>query len=91
MEKWSPSEFREYIQLDAHARYFTAGNYARLADSVPFRPMVDPDGTLANVLRPDLVHGTDNSVDYLKLVRDTDNKHPSYVFLICQDALLTRI
>ncbi|KAF9467725.1 hypothetical protein BDZ94DRAFT_1210078 [Collybia nuda] len=69
--KWGPSEFRDYVQLNAHSRYFTSGNYAKFTESVPFRPMVDPDNALSNVSGTDLVHGTDNVVDYLRLVRET--------------------
>lgn len=56
--------------IDVHARYFTERRYAPNVRHTPFPEDIDPLHILETLRGADFIHGPDNEVQYLKMVRD---------------------
>ncbi|KAH6879344.1 hypothetical protein BKA70DRAFT_1345571 [Coprinopsis sp. MPI-PUGE-AT-0042] len=64
-----PLEFPYYEghrALEAHTRYFSDRSTMPMARNQPFQPLVDPDGALRAIQPQNLLHATENEVDYVK-------------------------
>ncbi|KAH7904603.1 hypothetical protein BJ138DRAFT_1119262 [Hygrophoropsis aurantiaca] len=64
LEKWRPSDFKGFVSLDIHNRYYTLRKFADGAEKVPFDKLTDPRGFLEDNNGQDLIHTDDNQVDF---------------------------
>ncbi len=66
LKPWTPSNFQGADALECTNRYFR-----RIADmegdsSIPLSRDINPKGILAEMVRPDLAHTEENSVQYFR-------------------------
>ena len=67
---WQSTLYEGHVAIDFNARYFTLRKHSPNEQNLPFSDGVDPHGFLAKLRKHDLLHGTDNKVEYLKWLGD---------------------
>lgn len=71
-ENWQSNRFRDFAAVDLHARYLTAIRSAPQEENIDYGYMVDPKGVLLGLHGCDYIHGPDNRVEYMELVKSKD-------------------
>ncbi|KAJ3505816.1 hypothetical protein NMY22_g17446 [Coprinellus aureogranulatus] len=72
-----PMNFIGYVcddAIDIQARYFMDKSLAPDEPNIPFKYSVDPYGVLSNIQPRELIHGTDNYVEYCRRIVDKDGQ-----------------
>ncbi|KAF8973568.1 hypothetical protein BDZ97DRAFT_1647707, partial [Flammula alnicola] len=67
---WQAASYEGHTAIDASARYFTPRRFVPQERGQAFENGVDPNGVLADIRGQDLIHGSDNKVDYLREYQD---------------------
>jgi hypothetical protein len=70
MERWQPPTYADMPRLNASNRYFTAAKDTVQSIQLLFTQLADPHGVLQSMQGQDLIHTSDNVVDYYKLLDD---------------------
>lgn len=66
LNQWHTSAYEGQHAIDINTRYFTPRKNVPQERGQPFGFGVDPSGILADLRGQELIHGTDNKVEYLK-------------------------
>jgi hypothetical protein len=69
---WTSSMFEEHDSIDISNRYFAPRHYINPQTVIPFTAHVDPYGALQKLQGSDLVHTTDNQVEYYEHVMNSN-------------------
>jgi hypothetical protein len=67
MVPWKNGSYLDWETVYASNRYFTSRRNHPNLQSIPFDNLVDPDGTLTELVGNDRVHCSDNVVEYYEL------------------------
>jgi hypothetical protein len=67
MVPWKNGSYLDWETVYASNRYFTSRRNHPNLQPIPFDNLVDPDGTLAELVGNDRVHCSDNVVEYYEL------------------------
>ncbi len=90
LSPWSPSLFQEYPSIDLSNRYFSRKRDS-LEPSIPFALGVDPQGLLSHLLQDDLVHTSDNEVQYYQRLAGDSPDEWRYVFTLCNYKIISEL
>ena len=70
LSPWQNNVYEGYDTIDANARYFSLRKYIPNKRGQPFANGVDPNGVLASLRDQYVIHGYNNTVEYLKEEKD---------------------
>jgi hypothetical protein len=74
LQEWEPGSFREWKTVSLSNRYFATGPSSESAVTMPFNPLVDPDGVLASFDEARYRHTAANEVGYFqRLLKEDGN------------------
>lgn len=71
---WTASVFQQQKSIDIGNRYFTPRHSAHPQGIIPLATNIDPRGVLQKLQGSDLVHTTDNSVEYYERIKNAEGK-----------------
>ena len=67
---WMPSDLHQQNGIDVNNRYFEPRHLVNPQTIMPLPINVDPHGTLRQLQSSDLVHTTDNNVEYYERIKN---------------------